>query len=90
MAEKNQEEDLGLGGKVIQENRTRFVNADGSFNVHRKGVFERGSFSPYHAILKASWTRFFFGVLLYYFIINIIFTVLYLASGNTAFPELPL
>jgi inward rectifier potassium channel len=88
MAENNQKEDLGLGSKVIQENRTRFVNADGSFNVHRKGVFERGSFSPYHAILKASWTRFFLGVLVYYFIINIIFTILYLASGRMAFPDI--
>ena len=61
--QKQMQEDLGLGGKVIQENRTRFVNPDGTFNVHRKGAFERGSFSPYHAILKASWTRFFFGVL---------------------------
>jgi inward rectifier potassium channel len=88
MQQKEQTEDLGLGNKVIQENRTRFVNSDGSFNVHRKGVFDRGSFSPYHAILKASWTRFFFGVVLYYFVANLIFTVLYLASGRAAFPDI--
>jgi inward rectifier potassium channel len=81
-------EDLGLGDKVIQENRSRFVNKDGSFNVHRKGVLESGNFSPYHAILKASWVRFFIGVVLYYFIVNIIFTVLYLACGKAAFPDI--
>ena len=88
MQDSNQQEDMGLGDKVIQENRTRFINKDGSFNVHRKGMFDRGSFSPYHAILNASWPRFFFGVLTYYILVNIIFTALYMFSGKLAFPDI--
>lgn len=87
MAINQAPQDLGLGEKVIQENRTRYVNRDGSFNVHRKGVFERGSFSPYHAILNLSWTRFYFGILLYYVLANLLFTSLYFFSGTQAFPE---
>jgi inward rectifier potassium channel len=86
--ENNNQTDLGLGDKVIQENRTRFINRDGTFNVHRKGVFERGNFSPYHAILNASWPRFFWGVIVYYVTANVLFTTLYILAGRAAFPEL--
>jgi inward rectifier potassium channel len=82
------DEDLGLGSQVIEENRTRFINKDGSFNVHRKGVMERGSFSPYHAVLNASWWRFNLGILGYYLVANIIFSVLYFMSGIKAFPDI--
>ena len=85
---KNSSEDLGLGDKVIQENQSRFINKDGSFNVHRKGVFDHGSFSPYHAILNASWWRFNWGILAYYAVANLIFSLLYLAAGKAAFPEI--
>ena len=85
---KNPIQDLGLGDKVIQENRTRFLNKNGTFNVYRKGMFEHGSFSPYHAILNTSWPRFFWGVLGYYLLANLLFTLLYLASGKGAFPDL--
>ena len=86
MKEKSQ--DLGLGEKVIQENRTRYVNRDGSFNVHRKGVWERGAFSPYHAILNISWPRFYFGVFAYYVLANLIFTTWYFFCGLKAFPAI--
>src|SRR5262245_10665407 len=85
---KHNKNDLGLGDKVGQENRTRFVNHDGSLNVHRKGVFDRGNFSPYHAVLSASWPRFFWGVVVYYFVANLLFTVLYLVCGKMAFPDI--
>lgn len=85
---KNSNEDLGLGSVVIEENRTRFVNRDGSFNVHRKGVFDRGSFSPYHAILDAPWWRFNLGILIYYLVANFLFAFLYMAAGKNAFPEI--
>lgn len=84
----NQNLDLGLGDKVSQENRTRFINQDGSLNVHRKGVFERGNFSPYHAILNATWPRFFSGVVVYYLVANLLFTAGYLMSGKAAFPDI--
>lgn len=81
-------QDLGLGDRVIQENRTRFLNRDGTFNVHRKGMFERGSFSPYHAILQMTWPRFIGTLLLTYLFTNTVFTGLYLLCGAGAFPTL--
>ncbi len=80
-----QNSDLGLGDRVIQENRTRFLNKDGSFNVHRKRIFEHGSFSPYHAILNMSWTRFIAWLVASYILISFVFTGLYLLSGSEAF-----
>ena|SRR5258708_4195555 len=92
MAENNDinkpNEDLGLGAKVIQENQSRFINSDGSFNVHRKGVFERGAFSPYHAILNISWPRFYAYILITYVFANLIFTSLYLLAGPGAFVDI--
>src|ERR1700685_3450479 len=80
-------EDLGLGEKVIQESQSRFVNPDGSFNVYRKGMFERGAFSPYHAILNKSWAAFYAYILAAYALANLIFTGLYLLSGPGALSE---
>lgn len=81
-------QDLGLGDRVAQENRTRFLNSDGSFNVHRKGIFEHGSFSPYHAILNMSWPQFFALILGSYLFVNSIFTFLYFLCGAGAFPTI--
>ena len=81
-------EDLGLGVKVIEENRSRFINRDGSFNVHRKGVFKRGAFSPYHAVLSMSWPMFYSWILSVYVVGNLIFTGFYLLAGPHAFPQL--
>jgi inward rectifier potassium channel len=85
--ENNNNEDLGLGDRVIQENRSRFVNRDGTLNVGRKGVFERGAFSPYHAMLNLSWPKFYLDVLGIYAIANFIFAGLYLLAGPHAFSE---
>src|SRR6185437_10890093 len=87
-SKKQTSEDLGLGDKVIQENQTRFLNKDGSFNVYRKGIFERGNFSPYHAVLNVTWPKFFFGVLGYYMVVNLGFSILYLFCGRQAFPDI--
>src|SRR5579863_5867967 len=81
-------QDLGLGERVAQENRTRFLNSDGTFNVRRKGVFDHGSWSPYHAILNMSWPQFFALTLGSYLAANIAFTGLYLLCGASAFPTL--
>jgi inward rectifier potassium channel len=81
-------EDLGLGARVVQENQTRFLNPDGSFNVRRKGIFDRGFFSPYHAIMNASWPRFYSEILAAYIMGNVLFTALYLSSGIAAFPSI--
>src|SRR5258708_2050327 len=85
---KQQDEDLGLGAKVIEENHARFVNRDGSLNVHKKGSLARGTFSLYHAILNTSWTRFYAGVLGFYLVANSLFALAYTAAGFKAFPQL--
>jgi inward rectifier potassium channel len=86
--EKAANEDLGLGAKVIEKNRTRFVNKDGSFNVYRKGVFDRGAYSPYHAALAMRWTRFYLWMFGIFLSINAIFAALYLMAGRDAFPPI--
>ena len=88
MANEFKNQDLGLGDKVIEENRARFLNKDGSFNVYRKGMWERGAFSIYHAILSASWPKFFMWVVGYYVFVNILFSIMYFLSGVSAFPEI--
>lgn len=84
----NENEDLGLGERVVQENRSRFLKSDGNFNVYRKGVFEHGAFSPYHALLNMSWPRFYSLILGSYLLANFIFTGLYLLCGPGAFLEM--
>jgi hypothetical protein len=84
----NGNSDLGLGDRVVEQNQSRFLNPDGSFNVYRKGVFERGSFSPYHALLSMSWTRFYSLILGSYIFANFVFTGLYLLCGRGAFPAI--
>src|SRR5258708_7065393 len=81
-------DDLGLGARVIQENQTRFLNPDGSFNVRRKGIFEREFFSPYHAIMNATWPKFYSQILGVYILGNIFFAALFLAAGKSAFPSI--
>jgi inward rectifier potassium channel len=85
---KEQNRDLGLGFKVSQEQRKRFVNRDGTFNVRREGIAGRSAFSLYHAILGISWPAFYAWLLGSFLLANAIFALGYLVSGSQAFPEL--
>jgi inward rectifier potassium channel len=82
------EQDLGLGFKVTQSQKSRFINRDGTFNVYRSTRFGRGWFSIYHAILAASWTYFFFWIIALFIVANIIFAATYLITGPESFPQL--
>lgn len=86
--EPSKNSDMGLGDRVIQENRTRFLNTDGSFNVRRKGIFEHGSFSLYHAVLNMSWTWFITFLFTSYILGSAAFTGLYLLCGPNAFANI--
>ena len=46
--------DLGFGGRVAEQTRSRFLNRDGSFNVRREGLPFFRSLSAYHALLTTS------------------------------------
>lgn len=83
-----QPQDLGLGSRVVQAQKKRYVNRDGSFNVYRKGAFNRGAFSLYHAVLEVSWPTFYAAIFGLFILANAIFALMYLLSGPQAFPDL--
>lgn len=72
--------DLGFGSRLFRQG-FRLVNQDGSFNVEKTG---RSWFRPYdfyNGLLTMSWGRFGLLIVAYYFVINLIFSLLYLAVG---------
>lgn len=77
-----EDRDLGFGAKVAQENRLRFLNRDGTFNVKRTGLRRFYSLNLYHILLTMSWTRFLGLVLLLYFFSNVVFGFLYAVLGD--------
>ncbi|MEI6949277.1 ion channel [Paraflavisolibacter sp. H34] len=72
--------DTGLGVKPAQVGG-RFINKDGTFNLHKRGWPFFTRVSPYPYLLDLSWTRFLGLMLLFYFLVNLLFTSLYLAIG---------
>ncbi len=78
------DQDLGLGSKVAQQSRSRFLNRDGSFNVERAGQSFFRSLNPYHSLLTMSWIKFHTMVVLSYFFVNVFFALAYLACGPEA------
>jgi inward rectifier potassium channel len=78
------DQDLGFGGRVAQQNRRRFLNRDGSFNVVREGLSFFRSLSVYHALLTMSWTRYFLASSGAYFVANLAFGTLYFLCGPGA------
>src|SRR5438105_15363092 len=76
--------DLGLGSKVAQQSRLRFLNRDGSFNVRRKGFPFLRSLNVYHWMLTMSWTSFNSIVIASYFVVNLLFASGYTLCGPLA------
>lgn len=74
--------DPGLTQKYDSPIR-RSINADGSFNVVRRGTHWR-DIHPYLHLVSVSWSRFFGFVLSAYVTINVIFAALYFALGPDA------
>jgi inward rectifier potassium channel len=88
MASNQQQEelnkDLGLGSRVAQQSRVRFLNRDGSFNVIRKGFSFFRSQNVYHALLSMSWVKYQVIIIIYYFATNLLFAAAYLLCGPDA------
>ena len=80
----NLDQDLGLGSRVTQQSRQRFLNRDGTFNVARKGLGFFRSQNAYHWLLTISWVKFFLIVIAAYFVTNIAFAVGYMLCGPDA------
>lgn len=59
----------------------RFVNRDGTFNIKREGVPFMRRFSVYHRMLNLPRWRFITVIILFYFLINCLFTFFYWLAG---------
>ena len=53
----------------------RFLNRNGNPNIHKVGVGFFESISWYHIMLKIPRWKFFFIILLFYFIVNLVFAL---------------
>jgi len=74
--------DLGFGAVVSRESQQRLLNRDGSFNVERRGLSLAQSLSPYHVLLTMPWSQFALLGVGWYFLVNVIFALAYLACGT--------
>jgi len=84
LEQQNINNDLGLGSRVAEQSRSRYLNRDGSFNVRRVGQNVLESLTPYHALCTISWIRFHTIVALSYFVTNVAFAGGYLLCGPGA------
>jgi inward rectifier potassium channel len=82
--EQARDRDLGFGSVVSRQSRQRLLNRDGSFNVARTGLGFLESFAPYHQLFTISWGGFFAVVSVSYLVLNLIFSVAYMACGPDA------
>lgn len=83
-APQQQPQDLGFGAVVASATRRRFLNRDGTFNVHRTGLSFAESRSVYRHYITISWPRFVGTVAFWYLAVNLIFAAAYLACGPGA------
>ncbi|MCX6143830.1 MAG: hypothetical protein NTZ35_11475 [Ignavibacteriales bacterium] len=84
LQEKEEIKDLGLGTRVAQQSRERFLNRDGSYNVARTGLPFFRSLNLYHYLLTMSWGVFFLLLVAFYFGVNILFAIGYFLCGPDA------
>jgi inward rectifier potassium channel len=82
--EQARDRDLGFGSVVSRQSRQRLLNRDGSFNVARTGLGYLESFAPYHQLLTISWGGFLAVVSLLYLVLNLVFSLAFLACGPDA------
>ncbi len=80
MKSKKEESELGFGTKTSSQ-RSRLINKDSSFNIDRIEQSRLGSVSIYHSLVTMTWWKFTLFVIVYFFVINILFTCLYYFTG---------
>ena len=61
----------------------RFINKDGSFNLRREGISFLNRFSVYQRMLTMPRWKFITVIIVFYFAINLLFTIAYLITGTT-------
>lgn len=79
MPRRHQEEDPGFGTKYFRRTK-RIINANGSFNVERRG-FGWSFADAYMYLVRIGWTKFLLIVLAAYVTINAFFALLYVLVG---------
>jgi inward rectifier potassium channel len=72
--------DTGFGTQTTSVGG-RFINKDGSFNVKKQGLPFLRSISFYSYLLEFSWPKFISLIVLFYLLLNVVFTVLYMLAG---------
>jgi inward rectifier potassium channel len=77
-------QDLGFGSRVTRDTKTRLLNRDGTFNVSRESLSVGSSLSPYHYMLRISWTRFYVLVAAVYILFNLTFASCYYLAGRSS------
>lgn len=77
---KNELADTGLSSKY-QTRTQRIIGQDGKFNVHKTGISKLEAFNLYHYLVNISWIKFSLQALLFYVVINILFSSAYIAAG---------
>lgn len=78
------QDDLGLGTRVVEKSRKRYINRDGSFNVRRLGLRYFESMTAYHAFILMSWPKFQLTVASAYLVTNVLFAVGFFLCGPNA------
>jgi inward rectifier potassium channel len=72
--------DTGFGNNASSYGG-RFINRDGSFNLRKEGISFLNRFSIYHNMLTLPRWKFSAVLVLFYLIINLIYTFIYLGIG---------
>ena len=67
----------------------RFVNKNGKPNITKKGVGYLEKTSWYHVLLEMPRWRFFFTIVCFYLLINLVFTIIYYSLGLREFGGAP-
>ena len=73
---RNEAPEYGFGTNT-NESGQRILNKDGTANIARLGDPHFTVVNIYHSLITMSWWRFNFIILLYYFVLNLIFSVAY-------------
>ncbi|HEY4107978.1 ion channel [Puia sp.] len=61
----------------------RFINRDGTFNLRKEGVSFLNRFSIYHSMLTMPLWKFISLIVVFYFGINLVYSLVYMAVGLT-------
>jgi len=72
--------DLGFGEKSYNKG-SRLINADGTFNVKRKGLSTFNVSDIYHSLITIKWWQFALLISALFFVVNALFAFIYLYCG---------